>query len=122
MARINFKATVVKTYANNRGVDIGFSGGGDPVIANQATVTAAEATVNTDVATLVADGATPTQAHVNTLNTDWGTLKTAIDAMTVANSGDVSVSVDLANVTTKNQLRAAFAELLKMMESSGNFS
>lgn len=32
---------------------------------------AAQATVTADIATLVADGATPTQAHVNTLNTDY---------------------------------------------------
>jgi len=36
---------------------------------------AALGAVIADIATLVADGATPTQAHVSTLNTDWVTLK-----------------------------------------------
>lgn len=33
------------------------------------------------IATLVSDGASPTQGHVNTLNTAWGTFKTALDTL-----------------------------------------
>jgi hypothetical protein len=46
-----------------------------------AAVVAAAVTVAADVAVLVADGATPTQAHVTTLNTGWGTLNTAIGTL-----------------------------------------
>ena len=48
-------------------------------------------TVATNVATLVSDGASPTQAHVTTLNTNWGTLKTAIDTWVTATNTFLSV-------------------------------
>lgn len=34
-----------------------------------------------DLATLVADGASPTQAHVNAVNSDWTSLKAVIDGV-----------------------------------------
>jgi hypothetical protein len=71
----------------------------------------AEGVVNTDVGVLVADGATPTQAHVNTLNTDW-------TAFLASHTGDIVVSVDTAKVTTKNQFLAAIAALLAVVDGS----
>jgi hypothetical protein len=58
------------------------------------------ATVTANVATLVADGATPTQAHVNTLNTNYTPTVAAI-------TGDVSIVWDATKVTDLNHLRAA---------------
>lgn len=55
------------------------------------------------VATLVADGATPTQAHVTALNTAWGTLLTNSTA-----KGDVIVLVNPTNVPTLTKLKRAF--------------
>jgi hypothetical protein len=86
---------------------------GDPVGTLPATTT-----VDADVATLVADAALPTQAHVNTLNTDWGTYKTALAAYVGTSlSGAVSVSFDKATITTRRQLTAALNAVLKAVES-----
>lgn len=74
--------------------------------------------VATDVATLVADGASPTQAHVTTLNTDWGTLLAAINASNAV-SGNVSIQYDASVVTTKNQLREAVRALMVFLEGNG---
>jgi len=67
------------------------------------------ATVTTDVATLVADGVSPTQAHVNTLNTDY-------TALTAAINGDLTVLWDGATFTKRNQLRAALKAVLAAVE------
>lgn len=66
--------------------------------------------VSTDVSTLVADGASPTQAHVTTLNTDFSALNTAL-------AGDVVVIWDGAVVTHRNQLRHALLHALKAVEA-----
>lgn len=78
------------------------------------------ATVNTDVATLVADGASPTQAHVNTLNTDWTALKAGTGAIPAQT--DVVLSFDAAVVGTKAKLRAAIEALLRIVEGSDNLT
>lgn len=65
------------------------------------------------LAVLVADGASPTQAHVTTANSAWTTLKTAIDLVVAdvaaisagpAISADVVLAVNGATVLTKNKL------------------
>src|ERR1019366_581928 len=48
-------------------------------------------TVAANVGTLVSDGASPTQAHVTTLNSNWGTLKTAIDTWVTATNTFLTV-------------------------------
>ena len=68
------------------------------------------ATVTTDVATLVADGASPMQSHVNTLNTDYTALAATVN-------GDVTVIWDASTITTKNQLRAALKLAMNAAES-----
>jgi hypothetical protein len=82
------------------------------------------------VAALVADGATPTQGHVTTLNTAWGLLATAIAALstsavsadltaiTADDSADVVLDFNLATVTTMNGLKTATAHLLRRIEGS----
>lgn len=80
------------------------------------SITAAQVTaVAADVATLVADGATPTQAHVTTLNTDWGAIATANGTP----AADVVLTVNATNVLTRTQLRNAVAVLLKYFEGNG---
>lgn len=67
------------------------------------------ATVTTNVATLVSDGATPTQGHVNTLNTNYTALAASI-------AGDVSVVWNATTITTRNQMRHALREAMRSIE------
>jgi hypothetical protein len=60
----------------------------------------AYSSVASAIATLVADGASPTQAHVTTLNTAWTTLKAALDTHAAA---DVSLLYNTATVNTTNK-------------------
>lgn len=108
MARKAIACTVQTRLANGE-VSLGrVSNPVDPI--NGANVTARKTTVASDVATLVADGATPTQAHVNTLNTNWGLL--APDISTYPDNVDVVISYEAANVVTKSTLRLAIEALL----------
>jgi hypothetical protein len=74
----------------------------------------ADTTVSADIATLVADGATPTQGHVTTLNTDYGVFKKPLEA---AMAADFTIVMNSATVTTKNKFRALVRELSKLIES-----
>lgn len=74
----------------------------------------ATTTVNSDVATLVADGATPTQAHVNTLNTDWTALKAGTGA--IPSQTDLVVSFD-GTKWTRSNLKLAFLQLGQSLDS-----
>lgn len=74
-------------------------------------------TVAADIATLVADGASPTQGHVNTLNTDWGTFLTAYTSYAGgvgALTANATFMFDPAAVTNMNQLRAILREIEKV--------
>lgn len=116
MARLSFKVTKFKDHVdgsgNPAGTAITLGGNGAPV------TTFDYSAVATDIATLVADGASPTQAHVTTLNTDWGTLKTSLDAV-AAENGDVYVSFDTTKITTRAQLKAALDAVLINATGSG---
>jgi hypothetical protein len=79
------------------------------------------------LATLVADGASPTQAHVTAVNSAYTTLKTAqtayaaaVAALTSGVSADVTLLWNVANVVTKNALRKAVAAI--MMQATNNAS
>lgn len=67
------------------------------------------ATVVANTATLVADGVSPTQAHVNTLNTNVTALNNAL-------AGHVVVMWDASVVTTRNQLRRALEHALQSVK------
>lgn len=75
------------------------------------------ATVATDVATLVADGATPTQAHVTTLNTDWAVVNTAL-----LTGAGFKVLIDNSIFTTKNHVMTVLAALAMYIQSDDSFS
>lgn len=66
-------------------------------------------TVVSNKDTLVADGASPTQGHVNTLNTN-------LTALNAAFAGHVVVVWDGAVVTSRPQLRAALKAALEAVE------
>lgn len=59
------------------------------------------------LAVLVADAATPTQAHVTTLNT------------AVNRQDSVVVSIDTTAITSVNQLKRALHEALRTAQASG---
>ena len=66
-------------------------------------------TVAANIATLVADGASPTQAHVTTLNASWGVF----NAIRTSNA---SFIYDTSAVTTMNQARALLRAITKQLE------
>jgi hypothetical protein len=76
--------------------------------------TVATTTVAADVATLVSDGASPTQAHVNTLNTDWTALLAGLGP--VPSNADVVLSVNTANVTSRSALRQVLLSILRKFD------
>lgn len=90
----------------------------DPV--NGATVATTRAAIVASMAVLVADGATPTEAHVTTADTDLTAFLADVAARPAQT--DVVLSVDLANVTTITQLRRALNALITQAEGSGRFT
>lgn len=84
-------------------------GGGDYSTSVKGGAVPNLAAVVTDTATLVADGASPTQGHVTTLNTD-------VTALNNAMAGDVVVVWDGSTITSRRQLRAALRAALKAVE------
>lgn len=90
------------------------------VLANPNGTPPSTATVAADIATLVADGASPTQGHVTTLNTDWGTFLTAETAFrggVSALTANVTLLYDPSAITNMNQLRAALKEFERLCAS-----
>jgi len=82
--------------------------------------------VAADIATLVADGATPTQAHVTTLNTDWGTLKALIDtavtdAAKLSGGAPDALIYLLSTNLTKNKLLAILRQWQSQIIDGTNF-
>lgn len=133
MARVAFGVTLGGDLGSGR---FNTSGGSLPPNLTAATTADTDAgtaagTLTTNVAAavaaLVADGASPTQGHVNTLNTAWGLLATAIaQAKTSTAAAKVGVAaanvildIDTAVVTTQNGVRAAMRELMQTVRGSG---
>lgn len=86
----------------------------DGSVADPNSAAPSTTTVAADVATLVADGATPTQAHVTTLNTDWATFLTAYNsykAGVAALTSHVTLLYDPSQVNTMNKVRAVLRHL-----------
>lgn len=96
MARAGFNITVGQSLGDGRynSSSAGNDGG---------------AALATAIATAVADGATPTQAHVTAINT----------ANTAATAADVVVTYDATKVTGLNQLKRVLDEVLRAAQASG---
>lgn len=121
MALAAFTATLNQSLGDSQ-YNVQAGGLTDPTTTAPVTTSVAA-----DVATLVADGASPTQAHVTTLNTDWGTLLTAINAYTAASAtaiggADVTILFNTSKFTNMNQVRAASNALLRSAAASGMFT
>lgn len=101
MARIGFNFTLVGTTKESTGLGVTYAtlrqsgnDGGTALIAA--------------IGVLVADGATPTQAHVTTANAALPPIQ-----------GDLTVSFDNTKITTVNQLKRACDALLQAARGSG---
>lgn len=113
------------------------AGASGPVSVDVATAVADLATLTTNVATVtgtlttnVADGASPTQAHVNTLNTAWGLLATAIAALSTAavsadltlvsadDAADLVVDFNTSTVSSLNAVKAAMRAVERLLLGS----
>lgn len=111
MALVSFKGTVDPSGAASA------SGAAQLVDATDTAADAAQAAVaavESDVAVLEADGATPTQAHVNDLRATWDILVPLIAAVVTASAlgqtqaaDAVIVTVDAAEIDTVSKLRKA---------------
>lgn len=107
MARLSYGCTLVTTLAN---------GAGFVMTAGSSGPAPSQAAVEAAVATLEADGATPTQAHVTALRGVWNTLVTGLNAHDTA---DVVLDVNTANITTQTKLREALRQLNQVIAGSG---
>lgn len=119
MARIAFGCTLGQSLGEGR-----FSSNSGSVAPASTSAATAAGTLTTNVAAavavLVADGASPTQAHVTTLNTAWGPLATAVAAAnTASTAANVVLDIDTSVVTTKNGVKAAMRDLLRTLDGSG---
>ena len=155
-ASLTFSIQTITSDGQGNFVSSTFGEAGDPVTsATTASTDAAQVhtdtvaavaaqpsttTVAADVATLVADGASPTQAHVTALNTAWGTFLTAqtayntavgtanTDAATAATaaasavsalgSADVIILYNTSTVTKGNTFRAALRDIERRVHAT----
>lgn len=103
MARIAFSLHMVASrFGAERILSQGSAADVVPASGFAADKTAFEATL----ATLVSDGASPTQAHVTAANNAYTTFKNDLGAAPPA-SPDLVVSIDTAIIPTKQALRIA---------------
>lgn len=89
-----------------------------------APVVAADTTDVADaIAVLVADGASPTQAHVTTLNNAWTTLLASITALnaSAADGADLKVTINNSRVTSANAFIALFRAVIERLTGFGLF-
>jgi hypothetical protein len=75
------KKTIVATVDSQGNINSNEAMNPYDIAAGISVITADYATFASDLATLVADGAAPTQGHVNSVNSDWTTLKGILDGL-----------------------------------------
>lgn len=107
MARAAFTCTLRTTFANN---------GGFSYSSGSAAAQPSTAAVEALIAVLEADGASPTQAHVNDLRAGWDLLVTALG---VYGGADVLLDINTSTVTTQKAAIAALRELERRLTGSG---
>lgn len=106
MARRSFYATLGTALAN----------GDQPVSSSEdgADIVTALAALSAAIATLVADAATPTQAHVTAANTALTNYNAAL-----ARKSDLVLDFNAATVTTVTQLRRLADQTLRQALGNG---
>lgn len=93
-----------------------------PAAAAVDATVAATVAVAANVATLVADGASPTQAHVTTLAANWAILLAAATVAQTAAGHSVTVTVDVTDISTVTKLNEIFRSVEFYARSSGLFT
>lgn len=109
VVQINYTKGALDAYGN---AQFTAKGVGDPIASAPASTTVAA-----NIATLVADGASPTQAHVTTLNTNWGTFLTAYNLTIAQITADLTVAINTTNITTQRQALSALRKLQNDIQS-----
>lgn len=131
MALISFTAKLIGPVPS-AGARSGISHPGtalDHAAAKAAATALTYAAFATALGVLVTDGATPTQAHVNTANTAWTALKAQIDTLvatapasvTVA-TGGILVNIDTTAVPTISKLNALFLNVEAAARAQGTLT
>lgn len=87
----------------------------DPV--NASSLATDKAAFEAALATLVADGASPTQAHVTAANNAYTTLKA--DIAPAPAQSDLVLSVNTAAIPSRSALRLAVQQLLALLDGNG---
>lgn len=128
MARINYNG-LLKVLQTATGRTTVLVGSGAPVTTVTTTTYDTDAvTAAAAIATAVALGASPTQASVTAISSAYTALATAYTAMKAQitalspETGDIYVSINLANVTTANQLRSLFDAMIRQFKGNSLFS
>lgn len=111
MARETIIATL-GTAVNSDGVYAAKAGAGADI-----AVSVDPTAMTAAMAVLVADGASPTQAHVTTANNAYTTLLASITAQQATVTGDLLVSVNLAVLDTSNKIMAAVRATLQALRN-----
>ena len=70
------------------------------------------------LATLVADGPSPTQAHVTAVNNAW----TAYIALLATAAGDMLLSINGTTITSGNQVRAGLLMMQSVLAGSNRLA
>lgn len=104
MASVSKKVTIGSIAANGVPFSTDVKGTGDQA--------ALAVTFAAALAVLVADGASPTQAHVTTANTAYTALAATL-------GGDINVTVNTTTVNTRNKLNHFMDVLKYQFESMG---
>lgn len=116
MARQSIKVTIGTAFGEGRLTpDANQTGAG----LNATTLVADQVLSAASLATLVADGAAPTQAHVTAFAATYTTLAADIAALNTAITGDVQITWDTTKVTTITQLKRAFDAALQAAGGGG---
>lgn len=116
MARYAAGATIERRTATGK-TDIRAAGGvPDPVPAT--TYATTYAALAAAIAVLVADGASPTQAHVTTANNALTAFAADLASGVPVAHRDVVISFDASTVVTKTALREAVRSILQAVEGS----
>lgn len=90
-----------------------------PIPAGADAIVTGYASLVTHLATLVADGVSPTQAHVTTVAADWTALKAIIDANQTAAAAAVVITVDKTAITDQGMLNDIFRRALDTFRAAG---
>jgi hypothetical protein len=112
MARMAFAFTCDRSTSENER----FSGGPVADMVAASGYAAAKTAFEAALATLVADGASPTQAHVTAADAAYTTLAATLAAP--PSKTDMVVSIDMTNVPRLTTVKRAFDQVIQSLASA----